>query len=64
MGYKAVEIARALAIEAKREKVIYPNNWYRRLRFFFFRAKFWVTLIAAGWLIFALAFPIATLITK
>ncbi|HVV96492.1 MAG TPA: hypothetical protein VHC92_05085 [Rhodanobacteraceae bacterium] len=51
-----------VALEAIRQSgatsATYPNDWRRKGRMFFFSAKSWLALIAAGWLIGLLAYAV------
>jgi len=55
-AYKLVLRARQTALAADSEEVDYPDeDGYKKARFAFFRIKFWFALVAAAWLVVALA---------
>jgi|SRR6185312_2604154 len=57
-AFEQVKRARQAARLTEKTTVEYPDDAYRKARFAFFRAKFWVAMIAAAWLIYALARPV------
>lgn len=57
-AYEQIKRARHAARAADKPTIEYTDDAYRKARFAFFRAKFWVTMIAAVWLIYALARPV------
>lgn len=58
-AYKQVLRARETALAAESKEVDYPStDGYKKARFAFFRIKFWLTLVAAAWLVAALAFAV------
>lgn len=58
-AYKQVLRARKAAQTAKKEEVEYSDqDGYRKVRFACFRLKFWLTLLAAAWLVGALGFAV------